>query len=491
MSKLHKSLFNNILELASLVATDRQWAILKGKGKVTSYRNSHHSLETVKLLYSAAGRVYEDFSANATPAGGMKFAKYLFTYNIGKKVTLTMKSWLFILMQIATLTYSKVNGRTTTPKEKMIYALGLLQDDGTLNYDELIYKWKHDLVKYKTEDGQTVVKDMEVIQELAGLILAFNKPAKHGYYGLAFIDAKAQNWTLFATLFSRNKELMKMLNINVDDEREWYDIPPADFNSKNLKEFYKYFDVDEEDKHMISRDVPKFITMTVGYGSSTKNSIKKAISETDEEYRTWIKAFLNKNYKRIDEFMNIIIPGFADYAMLFRDKLAKTNAGKNGVYAFDILGKGYAFAKTETYNHNLEYQHPILLNRKVERITSEKRVLQNSYELFKMAFSTHSIDAWLVHFTRTFMYKKYNIHIGSNHDSYGSHPEYAFDVMDAYLLGTKILVSSYDGNILGYLVEQWGGSREELKKIWNPSEQELYRVVTSLNNVYMINSIFA
>jgi len=416
-----------------------------------------------------------------------KAQKYLGNPYLGKKLKMTWRTWLFTLTQIAT---HMMDSKTPTMREKVRCGIALLNEDGYID-ESIIVKAKEKLIK-KGANG--IWKDGEIISEIIGLVDKFNNPEVYGYSMAAFVDAKAQNWSIFAAMFVRSKRLMKKLNFNIDDDRHWADIPMADFNTANLEAFLEYFkdDIADEDKHRVSRNVTKFLAMVMGYGSRVDTAILKAIAETDAKDRAYITALLERVKDRIEGFLNETIVGFADYSRFFRGVLARDI--KHQRYDFDILGLPYSVSSLMKVSQEIEVGTVYNPDTKILRFSNDYIIdpKKERYQLSKMAYATHHLDAWLVHFTRNAVYKYHGVDIMTNHDSYGGHPEFMFDTMQFYLKGFQILAKR---DILKEIVGNYGKldgiTGLEFKKLFSNIEQTEFDALWKLNPMKMLNHIWA
>jgi hypothetical protein len=412
----------------------------------------------VQMGIAQSGRIFAKNTTYSDSHQQAKESKYLNTLDMGEIMNLDWNSWVYILFQLATLIDDKAS-----PLEKSLIIVDLLDENGFIDENKTMNLVKESQLKRVSETRE---KGHEVLIEATMLINGFNNPKGYGYEMLTFVDAKAQNWSIYAFLFIRNKKLSKQLNMHVEPTEPWYMIKPADFNGENRKAFIDFLlakgYIKEGEEHRISRDVIKFIAMTMGYGSGYEKAKEKAISESAEKDQEFVRDLLDRiSEKEINEFLDKAIPNFAKFKAMFNMLVKQV---EKRVYKFDILdfpytvaGEMYKKVEEVAVKSKYDYTNVFYLNK------YEFHEKTATYQLYKQAYATHHLDAWLVNYTNAVMQNQFGVQTLTNHDSYGGHPQYMFRTMEVYLNGLKTLAKSYDGDVLKHIMTEY--SNEDKKSL--------------------------
>ncbi|HIC10453.1 MAG TPA: hypothetical protein EYO61_03730 [Campylobacterales bacterium] len=133
-----------------------------------------------------------------------------------------------------------------------------------------------------------------------------------------------------------------------------------------------------------------------------------------------------------------------------------------------------------------DYGWRIKFNRKKDELLEPI----NMYELFKMAFTTHYIDAALVRTVVRIMKKGYGVQMSSNHDNYLVHPEYMFQTVDAYINAFKLLMINSDKKLNDILI-RWGAVDTAAGYLERHTNRLTKEEVLAIPNVNMINMVFS
>ena len=444
-------------------------------------------VHTYKLLLGMpfSGRVWEmtkHTSAQASilhSANGDKYMRMLDIPKLNNNViTITWRTRIFTLMHLAGLLIPYASKTEWLKK-----GLSFVEEDGKISNDT-----KQMLCNSVTKvEMNGRIKGFEKVIEIERLVNGFNDPEKYGYEMLVSMDAKAQNWTLYGLYFLRDKEFIKRVNIHVG-EKNGLDIPTNDFNSENLELFYNIVKIPPSDQQHVSREVPKFITMTMLYGSGTATAFRKVLSEVNAADKPYLKSLFAKKEYDVKRFVNTAIPKFYEFNQLFK-RLARRN--RKLVYSFRFMGHPYAFGEVEKVTTNEKFIDKLISDTvKLDNYKTTYKLVENPYQLFKMSASVHLIDSALVRWVRNRMFKVYGHHIITNHDNFMAHPEIAMDMIEQYVLGLKLIYAQYNGDVLRFLVDQWGGEDMDLSFMDTPNKVGVRELVETDTTAFL-NSIWA
>jgi hypothetical protein len=426
---------------------------LKAKPSVMVNFDGVNLLE-VNLLKSMVGRTWESPEAHKFGVNYQKTEKFITNPLPKREFTMNLYGWLATIMHIG--------GRTATNKSKKAWleaGLALLDSDGKIDIHD--YMSKNSTLKIEEE------------VEITRLIKGWNSESMEDIRDMLLVsDAKAQNWSIYAMFFYRGRSFMSKLNAHIGSVKNPYEIDTFDFNTENqvtLIALFKSLGASKQILKAVTRDVPKFIAMLLGYGAGWKTVVAKVLSETGDSN---LADFVSGQEEAIMEWINSIVPEFETY---LRELKALAADVEKDIYSFGILGVGYAMSNPSKVTteedgfYTVDYTH------------------EAKYQLFKVAFTTHAIDAWLVHAVRGVMQRDYGVDISTNHDSFAVHPQFMFELLDSYIIALKTLFSAYKGKILGHLSTMWGA--EKPLKLRCEDEVSIEEFVRT-PNAYFINHIW-
>jgi len=445
---ISQSLPNRLFDMAPRHVQKRITAIVNAAIEI---RYSADEVLYMQQQYSGSGRTYQEHGNLLTPFSGSKVTKLLSMAVPFKPFTLTIKGITAILYHLGG--YEKAF-QLASPKDKWLNGCNLVSWWTGL-IDEASYIAKIKKSELKVKEGAT--KGWETVEEVRGLIHAWNNavkiskdptvPVEALKYAYVIMDAKAQNWSIYAGLFRRERKLMAKLNLHVGETRDALELPTLDFNSVNAGIFKTKLNLTNVTG---LRDYVKYVMMVIGFGGGMSTANKKAVAETGNHD---LSKVFTENEAKVMESIEEIVPGFN----AFLNGILRYEKSVNTTYAYDIGGMGFAYGKLGKVvtEHQIQFANGQSATRYESTRVELSADQPGGGQRFKVAFTTHNLDAYLVRFTRNYMHNVFRVSIDTNHDSQASHPEFAWDMADAHIIGFKTLYAMNNGNILSKQLDIW------------------------------------
>lgn len=434
-----------------------------------------------KIIQDKAGR--SNSKATTSHQGIKVFKNSVLPWN-GSKIELTSAYYLSLLFAIGMKLIDN------DKSEKILVLKEAIQfidpHTGKLNEQDIIGALRKKLTKEDSHKGR------DEFIELKNNVLAYNNPAKYGYFVKIGIDATAQMWSLYASVILRSKALAGRTNL-LPESNNFTLNKTDDFNTEALNIFIKVAKLEGKEAELVrkyGREAIKKWIMPPGYGAGAQSSFRMSAkhADTHPELLPILERFFNDAFH--EEFLEALIPGFfkfSDYMKshantggtgddeqdqkLGRDeKYWRLSAKLNGwmdkrVTYMDLGGLhrvlGHTYIKENKVIADFQGIQPYLS----EYVQDDQDYKgDNGYRLFMVANTAHTLDAWLVRFVKNDMMDKYGVALLTNHDAYYVHPEYLFAAMNSYVNGLKTLVQLHGEKLIEYMVNQWTngeGSVEE------------------------------